>query len=62
MKVFRIWNETAQEWLTTNKTIWLSKSNANRAIAFIKQHPSYKTLTFKIFQYELTNEVEIKTE
>ena len=59
MKVFRIWNETEQEWL---KTIWPSKSNAKEAIAFIKQYPSFKTSTFKIFQYELTNEMEIETE
>ena len=55
MKVYRIWNETKQEWLMTDKTIWMSKSNAKKAIAYIKHNYSYKNWVFKIFQYELTN-------
>ncbi len=62
MKVYRIWNETKQEWLMTDKTIWMSKSNAKKAIAYIKHNYSYKNWVFKIFQYELTNEMEIVTE
>ncbi len=59
MKVYRIWNETKQEWLMT---VWMSKSNAKKAIAYIKHNYSYKNWVFKIFQYELTNEMEIVTE
>ena len=59
MKVYRIWNETKQEWLTTDKTLWLSKSNAKKAIAFIKHNYSFRNWVFKIFEYELCNEKEI---
>lgn len=59
MKVYRIWNETKQEWLTTNKTIWTSERNAKLAISNIKVNYSFRNWVFKIFEYELCNEKEI---
>lgn len=59
MKVYRIWNETKQEWLKTDKTIWASKRNAKLAISNIKSSYSFSTWVFKIFEYELCNEKEL---
>lgn len=59
MKVYRIWNETKQEWLTTDKTFWTSKRNAKLAITNAKSAWHHRNAVFKIFEYELTNEKEI---
>jgi hypothetical protein len=59
MKVYRIWNETRQVWITTNKTIWVSERNAKIAVANLKSRWYYSEDVFKIFEYELIREKEI---
>lgn len=73
MKVYRIWNETKQEWMTSNNNyvgVYLSLESVRRAFyQFRGQQELYRYSkrdfypdVFKIFEYELTNEKEIVTE
>lgn len=62
MKVYRIWNETKQEWLTTganSKTLWTSARNAKLAIRNIKSNYNFRNWIFKIYEFDLTNQKEV---